>query len=216
MKLLICAATKLEVLPLIRKGFEKIEENLYKLESTENSYTLLISGVGITSTSFELTKFLILNKIDKVINIGIAGAYNKNVKLGEIFEISSECFADFGITTMDGFLPMHSQNFYKDSTFDSKGKINSNTETGLKPASSNTVNSCTGSEIASICIQADFPSDIENMEGASVFYVCKKLDISCTQIRSISNHVGERDKEKWEIEKSIVNLNSWIIDWLEL
>ena len=52
-----------------------------------------------------------------------------------------------------------------------------------------------------------FNADIETMEGAALHYVCLQEHIPFLQIRSISNHVGERDKTKWKIKEAIENLN---------
>ena len=50
-------------------------------------------------------------------------------------------------------------------------------------------------------------ADIETMESASVFYVCKQLGIRFICYRAISNLVEPRDKSKWEVGKAITNLD---------
>ena len=45
------------------------------------------------------------------------------------------------------------------------------------------------------------------MEGAALHYVCNSFNVSYLQIRSISNYVGERDKNKWKMKLAIENLN---------
>ena len=45
------------------------------------------------------------------------------------------------------------------------------------------------------------------MEGATVFKVCKEMKIPCIQIRSISNKVEKRNKENWNLDLAISNLN---------
>ena len=52
-----------------------------------------------------------------------------------------------------------------------------------------------------------FNADIETMEGAALHYVCLQENISFLQIRSVSNHVGERDKTKWKMKQAIEDLN---------
>jgi futalosine hydrolase len=46
------------------------------------------------------------------------------------------------------------------------------------------------------------------MEGAAFMMVCQKFNITFIQIRSISNYVEERDKEKWDLDLAIKNLNN--------
>ena len=50
--------------------------------------------------------------------------------------------------------------------------------------------------------------DLESMEGAAFMMVCQKFNITFIQIRSISNYVEERDKEKWDLDLAIKNLNN--------
>jgi futalosine hydrolase len=45
------------------------------------------------------------------------------------------------------------------------------------------------------------------MEGASFFYVCMNEHIPCFALRAISNIVGERDKNKWNIPFALNNLS---------
>jgi futalosine hydrolase len=45
------------------------------------------------------------------------------------------------------------------------------------------------------------------MEGATVFKVCEEMKVSCIQIRSISNKVEKRNKENWNLDLAISNLN---------
>ena len=45
------------------------------------------------------------------------------------------------------------------------------------------------------------------MEGAAVFKVCKEMKVPCIQIRSISNKVERRNKENWDLDLAISNLN---------
>ena len=50
--------------------------------------------------------------------------------------------------------------------------------------------------------------DIESMEGAAVFKVCEEMRVPCIQIRSISNKVERRNKENWNLDLAISNLNT--------
>jgi futalosine hydrolase len=45
------------------------------------------------------------------------------------------------------------------------------------------------------------------MEGASVFKVCEEFNVPCMQIRSISNKVEKRNKNNWDLDLAIRNLN---------
>ena len=49
------------------------------------------------------------------------------------------------------------------------------------------------------------------MEGAAMHYVCLMEKIPFLQLRSISNYIGERNKRKWNMNESIINLNNELI-----
>jgi len=51
----------------------------------------------------------------------------------------------------------------------------------------------------------------ESMEGAALHYVCLMENVPFVQIRGISNYIGERNKQKWDMMNSIVNLNETLI-----
>ena len=48
----------------------------------------------------------------------------------------------------------------------------------------------------------------ESMEGAALHYTALMEIIPFVQIRALSNFTGERNKARWELKKSITNLNN--------
>jgi len=78
-----------------------------------------------------------------------------------------------------------------------------------------TVNKITDDKIQIKKMVEKFAPDIESMEGAAFHYVCLQQKINFLQLRSISNVVGERDKEKWEMKEAINNLNLELKNLLE-
>ena len=69
MKILVVAATQLEIEPFI---------------NLKNNTGVLICGVGIPSTVYHLTKKLLQEKYDLAIQAGIAGTFSKKLKKGEV------------------------------------------------------------------------------------------------------------------------------------
>jgi futalosine hydrolase len=45
------------------------------------------------------------------------------------------------------------------------------------------------------------------MEGAALHYIAILEKIPFLQIRSLSNFIGERDKQQWKLKESITSLN---------
>jgi futalosine hydrolase len=82
MKILVVASTQLEIEPFI---------------NLKNNTEVLICGVGIPSTVYHLTKKLLQEKYDFVIQAGIGGSFTKKIKLGEVVAVEQDAFADIGV-----------------------------------------------------------------------------------------------------------------------
>ena len=182
MNVLIVAATKSEITS------DKISD-----------LPILITGVGIVNTAINLTKELNNNDYDLIINIGVAGCFSDEIKIGDVVEVVEDYFPEIGFE--DG------ESFSEFSDFDIKMKYNVQGKTSLRKVKGITVNTVHGSENSIHSIVERLHPDIESMEGATVFKVCKEMKIHCIQIRSISNKVEKRNKEKWNLDLAISNLN---------
>lgn len=151
---------------------------------------------------FVLTKYLEDHKPDLIINIGVAGAFKKEYILGQVLEVSKDCFSEIGVQDQNSFLNMSDVGFDVDTTFQYSP------ETNLVQARGITVNTVHGKNEAIEEVVKRLNPDLESMEGAAFMMVCQKFNITFIQIRSISNYVEERDKEKWDLDLAIKNLNN--------
>ena len=183
MEVLIVAATELEV----------VSENV-------RNFPVLITGVGMVNTAINLTKELIKSDYDLVINMGIAGSFSDDVKIGDVVEVVEDTFSEIGFEDGDKFSEF--------TDFRIKTSYSVKSKTNLRKAKGVTINTVHGKEDSITEIVNRINSDIETMEGASVFKVCEESDISCMQIRAISNNVEIRNKDNWDIDLAIRNLNS--------
>ena len=59
-----------------------------------------------------------------------------------------------------------------------------------------------------------FKPVIESMEGAALHYVSLMEKIPFLQIRSVSNYIAERNKQKWNMKEAVENLNKELISIL--
>ena len=184
MNILILAATNKEI-----------------LSQEFNDCDILISGVGMINACFGLTKYLQEKTPDIIINIGIAGAFKKEYVLGDVLEVSQDCFSEMGVQNRDNFLNMSDIGFDVDTTFQYSPQTN------LVQARGITVNTVHGKNEAIEEVVKRLNPDLESMEGAAFMMVCQKFNIRFIQIRSVSNYVEERNKEKWNLDLAIRNLN---------
>ncbi|MAX69320.1 MAG: futalosine hydrolase [Flavobacteriales bacterium] len=182
MNVLIVAATKLEITS------DKI-----------NDLPILLTGVGMVNTAINLTKELNNNDCDLVINMGVAGCFLDEIKIGDVVEVVEDCFSEIGFE--DG------ESFSEFSDFEIKTEYKIEEKTRLRKVKGITVNTVHGNENSINNIVERLHPDIESMEGAAVFKVCEEMKIPCMQIRSISNKVEKRNKENWNLDLAISNLN---------
>ena len=160
---------------------------------------ILITGVGMLNTAINLTKELNNNDYDLVINMGVAGCFSDEIRIGEVVEVVEDCFSEIGFEDGESFSEF--SDFNIKTTYKVEGK------TILRKVKAVTVNTVHGTENSIHKMVERIHPDIESMEGAAVFKVCEEMKIPCIQIRSISNKVERRNKESWDLPLAILNLN---------
>jgi 1,4-dihydroxy-6-naphthoate synthase len=211
MKLLITAATLLESRNIIDSlNLEKETESQYS--NKDKSVKLIITGVGIPATIFSLMQIEDINLYDLLINIGIAGCFNKDVKKGSIFNVNSDYFGDTGIIKNDKFKNIFSYSWNDNYAKHFENERIQNTSDyhnffkHLEQGSGVTVN---------IPEYQKHDALVETMEGAAFMLFAKIKNKDFIQIRGISNTVGEKDKNNWDLKSPIENYTSIITEFVE-
>lgn len=199
MRILLAAATKLEIDPYITK--EKHPE-------------LLITGVGIPATLYHLQKKIYREEpYDLIIQAGIGGSFTEDVEPGKVVVVGKDTFGDIGMEEKQHFTSIFNTPFYdKDQfPFEEGWLINRNNLAGsllLPVVTAITINKISDSLLQKQQLVRSFSAQVESMEGAALHYVCLQENIPFIQIRSISNYVGERDRSKWKMKEAITNLSN--------
>ena len=175
------------------------------------AFDILITGVGMTATAFALGQTL-NNTYTQVLNLGIAGAFDRQIPLGALVYIHKETFSELGAEDKNAFLTIDELGFGS-STIEAM-PADHPMLTGLIKGSGITVNTVHGHTESIQRIALRLSPTIESMEGAAVFYAAQQTGIPCIQVRSISNYVEERNKAAWKIGLAIKNLNDWGISFL--
>ena len=216
MKLLIVSATYKEIEQA--KSYFKIssqnKDNFWTGKFLANEISFLITGIGVYSTIYELTKILSSHKFDIVINVGIAGSFDDTFEIGTVVNVSSEQIGDLGIDDNGIFKTIFDANFLNPNSFPFTDKklINPNEDlfyllSDCLRVDALTVNTVSGDNIKIAELKNKFNVQIESMEGAAFFYVCLKEKVRFLEIRSVSNFVEPRNEENWRIMKAINSLN---------
>ena len=216
MRVLIVAATQAEVEPLMTTlGMQRSneEESLFVTRhiSVANC-SVLITGAGMVPTAFALARHLPHNVYNIVINLGIAGSFDRNIALGKVLEIYEDTFAELGAEDDKQFISIEKLGFGA-SIFKPTTTINQFTKNKfINKANAITVNKVHGNDDSIAAIIARLNPQLESMEGAAFFYACHKLQVPCIQIRAVSNYVEKRNRDNWDIPLAIKNLNNFALE----
>ena len=182
----------------------------------------IVGGVGPVSTVYSLMDYFLSFDIpDIVINIGIAGSYDKKLSPGTVIVPVTDCFADLGVYDGSRFIPLSRTGLKKDNDNLTSSDLYM-ADSGLlkllpdaiRHVKAVTVNATTGSKESRERISAEFNPDIETMEGAAVYYTCNMKNIPCLGIRSVSNLVGPRDIASWDINTALSNLGETVTSYI--
>ncbi len=211
MNILIVAATVIEITPLIKK---LKEETL-----TSHSIDILITGIGLTATTYSLTKHFSIKKPAVVIQAGVGGCFDSSVALGTVLAIKQEAIADQSVIELSKLKTLFDLNLVPENQYPfTKGwLVNKNDilkKAKLKKVIGISVNEITTAKQKVKFYQAHFNPVVESMEGAALHYVCLMEKIPFIQIRSVSNYIAERNKKNWNMKESIINLNNELIKLL--
>ncbi|MFN7012725.1 MAG: futalosine hydrolase [Bacteroidia bacterium] len=219
MQSLLVAATHKEIENLLN-AFTFIKKQSVHLSSYSfhaHKIDLLITGVGIHATAYCLGKFL-SKKYDFAINAGIAGSFNRNLELGTVVNVYSDCFAELGAENDEEFLTVFDLGLigkndfpFTNGVIENKWDLKNQTIDNLPKVNGITVNKILGSEDTIDKVFQLFHPYTESMEGAAFLYACRLENIPCLQLRSVSNYVEKRNRNAWNIPLALQNLHKSIL-----
>jgi len=205
--ILVVAATAKEINPFIE---------LTRTGDINNA-DILISGIGLTASTYHLAKQVALKKYDLVIQAGVAGCFDLRIPLGSVVAVKQDAIADQSVIELQKLRTLFDLNLVPQDQYPYKKGwlINPNKEalkkTKLKIVKGISVNQISTSKQMIKFYRDVFDPATESMEGAALHYVCLMEKVPFVQIRSISNYIGERNKKKWDMNESITNLNEALI-----
>ena len=207
MRIIVVTATLNELIPLFKLmdvDFKDAEDKI-DIQFKSHHITFLISGIGMGAMAFCLGQHL-NSTIDVAFNIGIAGTFNHQSKLGEVVWVIQDSLSELGAEDGDNFLTLSEMNLKGDFKFKGTSTSVYSKINGLDKVSGITVNTVHGNEFSISAVRERFDPDVESMEGAAFIMCCNKLAVKCFQIRAISNYVEKRNRLNWKVGLALSNL----------
>lgn len=210
MNILLVAATVLEITPFLE--YYRKQNNISGIQDLD----VLITGIGLTASTYSLTKQLAIKKPHLIIQAGVAGCFDTSVPLGSVVAVKQEAIADQSVIELEKLKTLFDLKLVPQNQFPfNKGWLVNKSEM-LKKIKLKKVKGISVNEITTSAQKVKFYRDTfdpvtESMEGASLHYVCLMEKIPFIQLRAVSNYIAERNKKNWNMKESIINLNNELI-----
>lgn len=211
MNCLVIAATPIEIAPFLTY-LKKEKKIKYEID-------VLITGIGLTAATYALLNQINIKKPAFIIQAGVGGCFDINIKLGTVVAIKKETIADQSVVELKTLKTLFDLKLLPQNKnpFSNGWLVNSNDilrKIKLKKVTGISVNEITTDKKKVKLYRDRFKPVIESMEGAALHYVSLMEKIPFLQIRSVSNYIAERNKQKWNMKEAVENLNKELISIL--
>ncbi len=216
MRVIITAATNGEWMP----SFQKINP-AYAGTNKRFSVGFHESGIGLLASSVSLMKMFVQETPSLIIQVGIAGCFDKKVPLGKVFAVKDDFAGDIGVMENKVWKDLFDLKLDKpnDAPYEKKSLPNpwlsQYNLLKLPTKKGVTINTISTDKNKIDLYSGRYKATLESMEGAALHYIGRDLNIPFIQIRAVSNYVGERNKAKWNMQEAIYNLNETLLQYLD-
>ncbi len=189
---------------------EQLQEVLDPPKSTK--IAMQLCGFGPIAAAARAGNLISRYQPDRVLLIGIAGTFDaKSYPVGSAHRFTQTRCDGVGIGIGDSYTSASQLGWHQFEGADAQPKIgdtlplDSGFVDGI-PASGTLLTCCSASDSAATAVarRKRFPeANAEDMEGYAVAMACSLAGVPLQIVRGISNEVGDRNRETWEIEKAI-------------
>lgn len=213
--LLLVAATELETSRL-REALKLQPQSAqhWGTQLPQAHVSLLHTGIGMVNTAFRLGQFLAKHAVQRGINFGIAGSFDRSLALGQVVEVVEDSFSELGAESPEGFIDLESMGFPlldlpKAPLYNRLSNPQPDAN-DLPKVSAITVNQVHGLDAHAQQTREAWNCQVESMEGAAFFHAMLIAEIPFFAYRSISNYVETRDKSRWDIPLAARNVQDFV------
>ncbi len=214
MRVLVVAATRAEVAPLIAQFSSPIAHNrVLSGQYGPHTIDVLLTGVGMVATAVWATRALAIGGYDVALNLGVCGSFTASLPSPRAVHVTSDVMSELGVEDGPVFLSLHAIGLLPTDEFPWTAGRLVNTEppplpglAGLPAVSGITVNTVHGHEASIAAVTARHAPDVESMEGAAFMYACFVAGVPFAQVRTVSNRVERRNREAWDLKGAVDEL----------
>jgi futalosine hydrolase len=209
MRILVVAATEMEVLPLVATMHRTSDRGPRTTSYTHAGHDLVVltTDVGMVATAAWCSRVMSHQPYDLALNFGVCGSFDRTLEPGRVVHVVSDRLAELGAEDGDAFLSIDDLQLAGEHEF-----VNANPPAiaalrALPAVSAITVNTAHGNERSIAAITARCAPQVESMEGAAFMFACQIHGLPFAQVRAVSNTVERRNRRAWKMMEAITHLN---------
>jgi futalosine hydrolase len=200
----------------VLRGLDLPEEPNWQSVTTGDRIVVGAGGVGAAAaaatTARQLTRAEASGApFDAVLSAGIGGGFADRVEVGGSVLAARSVAADLGADSQDGFLTLDELGFGS-SIVESDPGLLAALRAALPGAQVGvvlTLSTVTGTAEVADLLAARHPDALaEAMEGFGVATAAAQAGIGFTELRTVSNPIGPRDRSAWHIPAALAALTS--------
>jgi futalosine hydrolase len=217
MRLLLVAATELELAPLVARFTPappaRFSESLRAFTHGSHHVDVLTTGVGMIATATWCGRVLARERYDLTVNLGVCGSFDPAHPPGTVVNVMSDCIPELGAEDGEEFLTVQQLGLLRpdDPPFTGGRLVNPEAPpnrviAGLRAVNGITVNTVHGNERSIARVVERFQPIVETMEGAAFMYACLVSGVRFAQVRAVSNMVEKRNRAAWKMEEAVAAL----------
>jgi futalosine hydrolase len=173
--------------------------------------TLLAGGVGPAAAAAATATALALAPADLVLSAGIGGGFAGRSGIGDLAVATEIVAADLGAESPEGFLSVDDLGFGQSSVLAVDLGMS-----GVRRGRVLTVSTVTGSDSRARDLLARHGAVAEAMEGFGVAEAARAAGVPVAELRGISNTVGRRDRDNWDLPAAFAALRGAVPRLVEL
>lgn len=180
-------------------------------------HDVLVTGVGMTATAYQLGRILERESYRLAVNIGLCGTFHPElIPVGSVVEVNADSFGDMGAEDKDAFLDVFDLGLTSPDEPPFRGrKLFASVPPGAKSewpmVNGVTVNTVHGHGSSIQSFQSRCDALVESMEGAAFFYSCGLAGVAARQFRAVSNVVEPRNRSAWKLSEALSALSHFLI-----
>ncbi|MDP2847829.1 MAG: futalosine hydrolase [Humidesulfovibrio sp.] len=223
MPVLVVAATGMELGSALKVQVDAPQGRVFELSAFGRPVLALVTGIGVVNSALALGRALERRDVSGVLSLGVAGSFDLAAHpLGSVRLATEEIWPEFGLLpsgqcaadarglgfSLNGVAVSDEAAIFERLVWDAHAGARAMglNPAGLACAASLTVSGVTADPARARELFQRFGAGLENMEGFALAYAARLAGTPFAELRAVSNAVGARPPEAWDLPGALAAL----------